>query len=69
MNSEEIEDSRTRGEKARDSIYKKFGEGFYADMGRVSGKKSKNRPFRDPEAARRAVNARWDRYRQQKREK
>ena len=51
-------DVRTPGEKRRDTI-KKTRPDFYQNIGRKAGKNSKNRPFKDPEAARRAANARW----------
>lgn len=51
-------DVRTPGEKRRDTI-KKTRPDFYKKNGSKGGKNSTARPFRDPEAARRAANARW----------
>lgn len=55
---EEKVDVRTPGEKRRDTI-KKTRPDFYKNIAKKVGKESKNRPFKDPEAARRAANARW----------
>ena len=58
-NSEDQQvDVRTPGEKRRDTI-KKTRPDFYRNIAKKVGKESKNRPFKDPEAARRAANARW----------
>jgi hypothetical protein len=58
-NSEEQKiDVRTPGQKRRDTI-KKTRPDFYPGIGSKGGKNSTNRPFKDPEAARRAANARW----------
>lgn len=51
-------DVRTPGQKRRDTI-KKTRPDFYQKAGSKGGKNSTNRPFKDPEAARRAANARW----------
>lgn len=52
-------DVRTPGQKRRDTI-KKTRPDFYQKNGSKGGKSPKAaRPFRDPEAARRAANARW----------
>lgn len=51
-------DVRTPGQKRRDTI-KKTRPDFYKNIAKKVGKESKNRPFKDPEAARRAANARW----------
>lgn len=62
--SEKI-DVRTPGQKRRDTI-KKTRPDFYKNIARKVGKESKNRPFKDPEAARRAANARWGKRDEQK---
>jgi hypothetical protein len=60
-------DSRTHGQKIRDSLIKQYGKDYYSNLGKIGGKKSDNRPFRDnPGAAKRAVNERWRRYREAK---
>lgn len=51
-------DVRTPGQKRRDTI-KKTRPDFYQKNGSKGGRNSTNRPFKDPEAARRASNARW----------
>lgn len=51
-------DVRTQGEKARDTLLAKNPDHF-KKAGSAGGKKSTNRPFKDPERARAAVNARW----------
>lgn len=51
-------DVRTQGEKARDTLLAKNPDHF-KQAGSKGGKKSGNRPFKDPERARAAVNARW----------
>ena len=57
-------DSRSHGEKVRDTLIGKYGEDYYSTIGSKGGRKSNNRPFKDnPSAARKAVNARWERYR------
>lgn len=58
-------DVRTPGQKRRDTI-KKTRPDFYKNIARKVGKESKNRPFKDPEAARRAANARWGKRDEQK---
>lgn len=59
------EDTRSHGEKIRDSLIKKYGENYYSGLGKVGGKRSKNRPFRDrPGAAKKAIDARWKKYRE-----
>ena len=55
--SEKI-DVRTPGQKRRDTI-KRTRPDFYKKNGSKGGRNSTNRPFKDPEAARRAANARW----------
>lgn len=55
---EERIDVRTPGQKRRDTI-KRTRPDFYKKNGSKGGKNSTNRPFKDPEAARRAANARW----------
>lgn len=62
-----VEDNSTDGEKitvrqraarkARDTLVKK-DEKHFAKIGAKGGKKG-GRPFKNPEAARRAANARW----------
>lgn len=51
-------DVRTPGQKRRDTI-RKTRPDFYQKNGSKGGRNSTNRPFKDPEAARRAANARW----------
>lgn len=51
-------DVRTKGEKIRETLLKRDPEHF-AKAGSKGGKKSTHRPFKDPERARAAVNARW----------
>ena len=51
-------DVRTQGQKARDTLLAKNPDHF-KNAGSKGGKKSGNRPFKDPERARAAVNARW----------
>ena len=58
-------DVRTPGQKRRDTI-KKTRPDFYKKNGSKGGKNSTARPFRDPEAARRAANARWGKRDEQK---
>ena len=58
-------DVRTPGQKRRDTI-KKTRPDFYKNIARKVGKESKNRPFKDPEAAHRAANARWGKRDEQK---
>jgi len=58
-------DVRTPGQKRRDTI-KKTRPDFYHKNGSMGGKNSTNRPFKDPEAARRAANARWGKRDEQK---
>jgi hypothetical protein len=59
----ETNDTRTHGQKIRDTLIKKYGEDYYSKLGKVGGKKSDNRPFRDnPGAAKRAIEIRWKRY-------
>lgn len=62
--SEKI-DVRTPGQKRRDTI-KKTRPDFYKKNGSKGGRNSTNRPFKDPEAARRAANARWGKRDEQK---
>lgn len=58
-------DTRSHGEKIRDTLIAKYGENYYSQLGKVGGKKSDNRPFRDkPGAAKKAVMVRWAKYRQ-----
>lgn len=58
-------DSRTHGQKIRDTLIGKYGEDYYSKMGKKGGKKSDNRPFRDnPGAAKKAIEARWRKYRE-----
>ena len=57
QSKEQKVDVRTAGEKRRDTITKK-DPGYYSKIGSKGGKKG-GRPFKDPEAARRAVNKRW----------
>ena len=52
---------KTRWEKSRDSILSK-DEDFYKKIGRKGGYNSGNRPFKDPNFARAAVNKRWAAY-------
>lgn len=58
-------DVRTPGQKRRDTI-KKTRPDFYQKNGSKGGRNSTNRPFKDPEAARRAANARWGKRDEQK---
>lgn len=51
-------DVRTQGEKARDTLLANDPDHF-KKAGSRGGKKSTNRPFKDPAKARAAVNARW----------
>lgn len=51
-------DVRTQGQKARDTLLANDPDHF-KKAGSKGGKKSGNRPFKDPERARAAVNARW----------
>lgn len=51
-------DVRTPGQKRRDTILKTRPD-FYSKNGKKGGANSTARPFKDPEAARRAANARW----------
>ena len=51
-------DVRTSGQKRRDTILKTRPD-FYKKNGKKGGANSTARPFKDPEAARRAANARW----------
>lgn len=51
-------DVRTPGQKRRDTILKTRPD-FYKKNGKKGGANSTARPFKDPEAARRAANARW----------
>ena len=59
-NSQELQkiDVRTPGQKRRDTILKTRPD-FYKKNGKKGGANSTARPFKDPEAARRAANARW----------
>lgn len=58
------EDARTHGQKIRDTLLAKYGPNYYSKLGKVGGKKSDNRPFRDtPGAAKRAIEIRWAKYR------
>lgn len=54
-------DVRTQGEKARDTLLAKNPDHF-KNAGSKGGKKSGNRPFKDPAKARAAVNARWSKH-------
>lgn len=56
-------DVRTQGEKARDTLLKNDPK-HYSKAGSKGGKNSPVRPFKDPERARAAVNARWAKYRE-----
>ena len=57
-------DTRTHGQKIRDTLLSKYGKDYYSKLGKVGGKKSDNRPFRDnPGAAKRAIDIRWVAYR------
>lgn len=60
-------DVRTPGQKRRDTI-KKTRPDFYQKAGSKGGKNSTNRPFKDPEAARRAAQARWGKKKNGKKE-
>ena len=51
-------DVRTQGEKARDTLLANDPDHF-KKAGSKGGKKSGNRPFKNPANARAAVNARW----------
>ena len=60
-------DTRSHGQKIRDTLLAKYGADYYSELGKVGGKKSDNRPFRDnPGAAKRAVDIRWKNYREAK---
>lgn len=56
-------DVRTKGDKIRESLLKRNPDHF-RKAGAKGGAKSSSRPFKDPEAARRAVNARWRKHRE-----
>jgi hypothetical protein len=59
-----VTDERTHGQKIRDTLLSKYGKDYYSKLGKVGGKKSDNRPFRDnPGAAKRAIEIRWAAYR------
>lgn len=51
-------DVRTKGDKIRETLLKRDPDHF-KKAGSKGGKKSTYRPFKDPERARAAVNARW----------
>ena len=51
-------DVRTQGQKARDTLLANDPDHF-KKAGSKGGKKSGNRPFKDPAKARAAINARW----------
>ena len=51
-------DVRTKGDKIRETLLKRDPDHF-KKAGSKGGKKSGNRPFKDSEKARAAVNKRW----------
>jgi hypothetical protein len=60
-------DARTRWEKTRDTLIDRYGEDYFQKLGVKAGAASTSRPFATvPGAARKAVNARWERYRARK---
>jgi hypothetical protein len=57
----------TPQQKAVITTKKKHGTDFYEKIGSEAGKKSPSAPFRDnPGLAKRAVEARWAKYRERK---
>lgn len=59
-------DSAKKGLKTKLELY---GPNYWEEISKKGGKKSPNRPFKDPEKARAAVNARWAKFRAEKAKK
>lgn len=54
----EKKDTRTKGDKIRETLLKRDPDHF-KKIGRKGGLKSAHRPFKDPAIARAAAKARW----------